>query len=84
VALGPDGTLWALHRGGAVWGNSTFDFAERMRQPRLIDVDVVVKMDADTGWFCWGGEGWWCRGGRRRCGGTKGGWKALGVNEGTI
>ncbi|KAF8067346.1 pam-b [Scenedesmus sp. PABB004] len=49
VAVGPDGTLWALHRGGRVWGADTFDAQERMRDPTPIGGDVVVQMHADTG-----------------------------------
>ena len=50
VALGPDGTLWALHRGGAVWDGNTFDpAANKMRNPTAIPVAVVLQMEADTG-----------------------------------
>ncbi|GBF95833.1 peptidyl-glycine alpha-amidating monooxygenase A precursor [Raphidocelis subcapitata] len=49
VALGPDGALWALHRGGAVWDNDSFGPDERLRDPKAIESDVIVQMDPDTG-----------------------------------
>jgi hypothetical protein len=49
VTLAPDGKLWALHRGGVVWDDNTFDFTNKMKKPVPIDVDVVVQMDPDTG-----------------------------------
>lgn len=50
VTLGPDGTLWVLHRGGATWGADTFDVAtNKLKNPALIGVDVVLQMDPDTG-----------------------------------
>jgi hypothetical protein len=49
VAMGPDGTLWALHRGGRVWDEDTFDTSERITEQDPIGVDVVLQMHPDTG-----------------------------------
>ncbi|WIA13049.1 hypothetical protein OEZ86_006342 [Tetradesmus obliquus] len=49
VAMGPDGTLWALHRGGRVWDEDTFDTSERITEKDPIAVDVVLQMHPDTG-----------------------------------
>ncbi|KAF6260690.1 PHM/PNGase F domain-containing protein [Scenedesmus sp. NREL 46B-D3] len=49
VAMGPDGTLWALHRGGRVWDEDTFDVSERITEADPIGVDVVLQMHPDTG-----------------------------------
>ncbi|KAI8471286.1 MAG: PHM/PNGase F domain-containing protein [Monoraphidium minutum] len=50
VAMGPDGKLWALHRGGAVWDDATFDSGtNRLTAPRAVAADVVLQMDPDTG-----------------------------------
>lgn len=49
VAVGPDGTLWALHRGGRVWDEDTFDVNERITEQDPIMVDVVLQMHPDTG-----------------------------------
>lgn len=52
VAMGPDGTLWALHRGGRVWDEDTFDTSERITEKDPIAVDVVLQMHPDTGRWC--------------------------------
>jgi hypothetical protein len=49
VAMGPDGTLWALHRGGRVWDEDTFDTNERITEKDPVAVDVVLQMHPDTG-----------------------------------
>jgi hypothetical protein len=49
VTLGPDNTLWALHRGGAVWDAATFGDDNKLKAPKPVAADVVVQMDAHTG-----------------------------------
>lgn len=50
TALAPDGTLWLLTRGGAVWGERTFDVVtNKLQDPKPIAADVVMQLDPDTG-----------------------------------
>ncbi len=49
TAIGFDGSLWALHRGGRVWDFNTFDGNNRITYEEPIDSDVVVQMDPETG-----------------------------------
>jgi hypothetical protein len=49
VTLGPDGSVWALHRGGRVWDENSFDAENRFTGKDPIQVDVVVQMHPATG-----------------------------------
>jgi hypothetical protein len=50
VDLGPDGTLWALHRGSRRWSGSSFDpSTNKAADEAAIKEHVVVAMDPDTG-----------------------------------
>lgn len=49
VTLGPDGSVWALHRGGRVWDERSFDAENRFTGKDPIQVDVVVQMHPATG-----------------------------------
>lgn len=53
VAVSPTGQLWAVHRGGRIWGNHSFDDSYKMLSKGAISQDVVVQLHPDTG----GGEG---------------------------
>jgi len=57
VALGPDGTVWVLSRGGRVWGPKSFDDQQHITETEPIASNVVMQLHPDTG----GGGG---RGGR--------------------
>eukprot|EP00878_Enallax_costatus_P000444 GHUV01000535.1.p1 GENE.GHUV01000535.1~~GHUV01000535.1.p1 ORF type:complete len:875 (+),score=241.60 GHUV01000535.1:368-2992(+) len=49
VALGPDGALWALHRGDHMWNGQAFDQNEVITYKTPIAQNVVVQMHPDTG-----------------------------------
>ncbi len=49
VALGPDGTVWALHRAGRVWNMDTFTDDQVIVDTTPIAADVVLQMHPDTG-----------------------------------
>ncbi len=49
TAVGPDGSVWVLHRGGAVWDSNTFDESNRMRNTQKIAAPCVHRMDPDPG-----------------------------------
>lgn len=49
VSRGPDGSIWALHRGPRVWGVKTFGRDFQMVDKTPIEVDVVIQLEPDTG-----------------------------------
>lgn len=49
VTLGPDGSLWALHRGDHVWDAQAFDSDNIITYKEPIAQNVVVQMHPDTG-----------------------------------
>lgn len=49
VTLGPDGSLWALHRGDHLWNAQAFDQHEVITYKTPIAQNVVVQMHPDTG-----------------------------------
>jgi hypothetical protein len=50
VALGPDGTVWVLSRGGRVWDKDSFDASgEHLTAKEPIDANVVMQLQPDTG-----------------------------------
>jgi hypothetical protein len=49
VALGPDGTVWVLSRGGRVWDKNSFDAGDHLTAKGPIDSNVVMQLHPDTG-----------------------------------
>lgn len=49
VALGPDGMVWVLSRGGRVWGQKSFDMSNRITDKEPIQSNVVMQLHPDTG-----------------------------------
>lgn len=41
--------IWVLHRGDRYWGPKTFDSSERVRDRRLVERAVILKLDGSTG-----------------------------------
>lgn len=49
VALGPDGHVWVLSRGGRVWTGKSFDAGEHIIDTEPIQANVVTQLHPDTG-----------------------------------
>lgn len=49
VAMGADGTVWVLSRGGRVWGEGSFDTSNRITHKEPIQSNVVMQLHPDTG-----------------------------------
>lgn len=49
VALGPDGHVWVLSRGGRVWTAESFDKDDHITDKEPIQANVVTELHPDTG-----------------------------------
>eukprot|EP00803_Ostreobium_quekettii_P002596 evm.model.scf_760EXC.6 EVM.evm.TU.scf_760EXC.6 scf_760EXC:55513-65279(+) len=49
VTRGPDGYIWALHRGPRSWDIGSFNRNNELKNKTAIDEDVVVQLDPQTG-----------------------------------
>lgn len=72
VAMGPDGTVWVLTRGGRVWTPASFNADNTITDTEPIAADVVMQLHPDTGerservvgGMVSGGVGWLVMGGQ--------------------
>lgn len=49
VTVGPDGSVWALHRGDHVWDAQAFSADQIITYKTPIAQNVVLQMHPDTG-----------------------------------
>jgi hypothetical protein len=50
IARGHNGSVWAFHRAGRVWGPQSFDASqERITDEQPIGEDVMLELDQDSG-----------------------------------
>ena len=49
IARGHNGSVWAFHRAGRVWGPASFDADDRFTEEQPIGEAVMVELDQDTG-----------------------------------